>query len=138
MAEEIPDTSYERDENFISLYANNVRFEISAWDLKMIFGQLDQSKSPQVVEQHTAITMPWSTALITAYLLVVNLIIHQTSEGHAIHIPERVIPAKPDLSAPEMTDADKTTAEYIVWVHEQFFGRNALMPTASAPLTPPE
>ena len=46
-------------EDFAELYANNVRFESSLWDLKLIFGQNDQSLGPNVVVQHTAITIPW-------------------------------------------------------------------------------
>ena len=46
---------YQRDEEFAYLYANNVRFESSAFDLKMIFGELDQSgKDGLTVIQHTA------------------------------------------------------------------------------------
>ena len=46
-----------RDEEFASLYANNVQLESSVWDLKIMFGQLDQAKGPNVINQHTAMTM---------------------------------------------------------------------------------
>jgi len=66
-------SQFERDEDFLPVYANNVLFEPSVWDLKMIFGQLDQSEGKAVVEQHTAVTIPWAQAKVLSYYLQVNL-----------------------------------------------------------------
>jgi len=130
----------ERSEDFESLYANNVQFENSVWDLKLIFGQLDQGKS--CVEQHTAIAMSWIHAKIAAYYFLVNLIFHQAYEG-PINVPARVVPPRPDPSAPEVEVAVKPTIEYLAWVHDQFFGPSPYVPpsvaalqNATAPETP--
>ena len=40
------DDTFIRDPDFTSLYANNIRIERSVWDLKLIFGELDQSVLP--------------------------------------------------------------------------------------------
>lgn len=114
-----------RSEEFESLYANNLHFEASVWDLKLIFGQLDQAKS--CIEQHTAITMPWVHAKIAAYYLLVNILVHQAQEGH-IDLPARVLPARPDPSAPEVEASARPAVEYLAWVHDQFFGPNPYVP----------
>jgi hypothetical protein len=45
--------TFRRDPDFATLYANNIRFEASVWDLKLLFGLLDLSKPTNIVEQHT-------------------------------------------------------------------------------------
>ncbi len=39
-----PELKIEKDEDLLEVYANNVFFESSVWDIKMLFGTLDQSK----------------------------------------------------------------------------------------------
>jgi hypothetical protein len=94
---------FERDENFVTLYANNITFEAAIWDLKMIFGQLDQ-RDKIVVEQHTAITIPWLQAKLLIYLLQVNVSVFEAEHGK-IQVPERfiqepqVLPGSPSAEA---------------------------------------
>jgi hypothetical protein len=130
---------FERDEDFTSLYANNVQFEGSAWDLKVIFGQLDQSRDPLVVEQHTAITMAWGQAKITAYYMAVNVILTQSQNGN-IQIPALAIPARPDPTESSLDEASKRTVMYLAWIHDQFFGSSPYVPpgveTAAMPSAP--
>ena len=78
MAEE-DKSGFRRGEDFESLYANNVQFESSIWDVKLIFGQFEQAKSE--IEQHTAITLPWSQAKLAAYYFMVNLVLHQEEQS---------------------------------------------------------
>ena len=113
-----------RVEDFASLYSNNVYFESSEWDLKMIFGQLNQVES--VIEQHSAITMPWSEAKITAYYLLVNVIFREAKIP--IQLSPGVVPARPDPSDREVTPDKKALVEYMAWVHNQFFGPNPFVP----------
>ena len=87
-----PTVLVERSEEFASLYANNVQIEISVWDLKMIFGQLDQSiPAPGRVEQHTAMAIPWIQAKLLAYYLQANIILHESDSGK-ISVPLNVQP----------------------------------------------
>jgi hypothetical protein len=123
-----------RDEDFTSLYANNVQFEISVWDLKMIFGQLDQSAG-MVVEQHTAMTLPWPQAKLAAYFMVVNMIIHQSQMEAPIQLHASAIPKRPDPSDPGVDEANQKLVEYLGWIHDQFFGPNPFLPPG---LEPPE
>jgi hypothetical protein len=88
------ETQYKHDEDFASLYANNVRFESSVWDLKLIFGQLDQSTGGEEVEQHTAMTLPWTTAKLMVHFLQLNIAIYELENGK-IRINPRVFPPEP-------------------------------------------
>ena len=85
-----PGIKFEREEDFTTLYANNTQFEASAWDLKIIFGQLDQSKADALIQQHTAMTLSWTHAKLMAYFLLVNVIAQQARTGF-ISVPPAVI-----------------------------------------------
>lgn len=71
--------------------------EQSAWDLKLVFGQLDQTGGTAVVNQHTAITLPWSQAKIFSYLLEAHLLAFEMANGK-IMVPSNTIP--PELPPP--------------------------------------
>ena len=69
-AQPVEALQYERTPNFISTYANNAYFESSAWDLKIIFGQLDQPIGDSaIIKQHIAVTVPWAQAKLALYYL---------------------------------------------------------------------
>ena len=86
-----PAISFQRTEDFISLYANNFQFEQSAFDLKLIFGQLDQSKGKAHVDQHSSVTIPWVQAKLLMYYLQVNLAGFEMQYGK-IKIPNDLLP----------------------------------------------
>ncbi|MGA2148679.1 MAG: hypothetical protein ABSH49_27360 [Bryobacteraceae bacterium] len=131
--------AFTRDEDFVSLYANNVQYEPSVWDLKMVFGELDQSKGPSAVEQHTAITLSWPEAKIAAYFMLLHIVGHQARNGF-IQLHNSVIPPRPDPEGPTVEVNDKDLVRYFAWVHEQFFsGHPYLPPTLTGdPAKPPE
>lgn len=87
-------------EDFAALYANSVVAESSVWDLKVIFGILDQSSQPNKVVQHTSINLPWTQIKLLSYLIRANLVIHESQNGK-IPIPVSVVP--PDPSKLELT-----------------------------------
>lgn len=92
---------YERTDNFTSAYANNAYFESSAWDLKIVFGQLDQptGKAP-LIRQNIAITIPWAQAKLALYYLRLNVEVNELQNGK-ISIREDLLPAEPKLPTPE-------------------------------------
>lgn len=93
--------SLQPTEDFSSGYANSVFLEPSTWDLKMIFGQLDQSVEPNVVEQHTAITIPWAQAKILSHFLRVQLAAYEAVHGKvALH--RGILPPEPTVPTKEM------------------------------------
>jgi hypothetical protein len=124
-----PGIKFEREEGFTTLYANNTQFEASAWDLKIIFGQLDQSKGVDaVIQQHTAMTLSWTHAKLMAYFLLANVIAQQARTGF-ISVPPAVIPPRPDRSDPTLDNEEARRAvDYLAWVHDQFFGPNPFVP----------
>jgi hypothetical protein len=113
--------AFERDEDFASLYANHVWYEISAWDLNLIWGQLDQTKGPNVVKQHTAIAISWLQAKLLAYFVNVNIAIYESRNGK-IKIPPYLLPPQiPPLSPEEESDpAKKQLNERLRALHESF------------------
>ncbi len=118
---------FRRDDDFASLYANNIQFETSAWDFKIIFGQLDQRDNKSSVDQHTSITIPWPTAKLMAYFLAVNVLLHQRENG-AINMPNSVIPARPGISNEALAPLGKDIVGYLAWIHDQFFSADPYIP----------
>src|SRR5882724_6093981 len=83
---------FKRVEDFISRYANNVNLEVSVWDLKLLFGELQQPLGESgFVEHHTAITIPWLQVKILSLYLQLNLLLHEAINGK-INVPLNVMP----------------------------------------------
>jgi Protein of unknown function (DUF3467) len=92
---------YRRDpQDFVVEYSNNAVLESTNWDLKIIFGQTDQSLGENVIVQRTAITLPWPYAKILAYLLQANLAAREAEDGHIV-IPKNIIGPPPAEIPPE-------------------------------------
>jgi len=79
------------DEIYREVYANNVYFEQSAWDLKLIFGQLDQREGKITVKQHTAVTLPWTQAKLLSFWLRGQIESYEMTNGK-VRVPANVIP----------------------------------------------
>lgn len=110
--------------HFYEDYSNNVYLESSVWDMKLIFGRLDQRTNPPKVEQHGSVNIPWSQTKIFAYLLCAHIAGYEMQNG-PINIPEPVMP--PPLPEPteEMKKADPNAQalfERLMWIRQQFFG----------------
>lgn len=97
--------------DFDDVYANNSSFEISVWDLKIIFGQLDQSSGSAEVDWHTAVTMPWAAAKIACYYLRANIAIQEARIG-PIRIPQEVLPPPPNSPSGDTKDNPTAIAVY--------------------------
>jgi hypothetical protein len=93
MAEEKPAPSMNRQriDGFSELYANNLLFEASVWDLKLIFGVLDQTTTPNTIREHASINIPWAQVKLMTHFLKVNLLIHERDHGK-VNIPTALIP----------------------------------------------
>jgi hypothetical protein len=89
-------TVHKRGENFIERYANNTFFEGSAWDLKLIFGSLDQSLGPNHVTQHTAISLSWAQIKLLIFFLRFHLIAHEARMGR-VQVPPGIITPLPAI-----------------------------------------
>jgi hypothetical protein len=96
-----PKVTFKHAEGFQSRYANSVRFESSVYDLKLIFGETDQSTGNEIIHQHTAITIPWSLVKTTEYFLELNLKIHEMINGTVL-VPPSQMPTEAQPVPPEM------------------------------------
>jgi hypothetical protein len=105
------------------IYANNVSFEPSLWDLKLIFGQLDQHGETPSVDWHTAATIPWLCAKIVSYYLQMNIAGYEAGNGK-IRIPAEAIP--PPIDPPSGDSEDEAAAikfyEFAKKLHKDTFG----------------
>lgn len=104
----VPPIEYEQypdDRIYSEVYANNVYFEASAWDLKMVFGQLDQRQGKNVIRQHTSVTLPWTQIKLLSYWLRGYVEFHETTHGKIV-VPSNAVP--PDVPPPseELRAAD--------------------------------
>jgi len=98
----VPQATFELADEVYEAYANNVYYESSAWDLKLIFGQLDQRDGKIKIIQHSAITLPWSLVKIMTYWLRGQVEAHEAMNGK-IRIPLAVIPQ----ALPPLTEENK-------------------------------
>jgi hypothetical protein len=90
---------FKRDEDFAALYANSVVSEHSVWDLKVIFGILDQSVTPMQVVQHTSINLPWVQVKLLSYYLNIAIAIQESFNGKIV-VPAVVMPPDPRIATP--------------------------------------
>jgi probable addiction module antidote protein len=97
---------YKKTEEFSEYYANNALLESSLWDLKLIFGQLDQQTPGNVVVQYCSTTMPWAQAKVLHYFLGVHLAAHEVHNGR-VQIPSGIIPPIPDKTMPDFESDPK-------------------------------
>lgn len=127
MENEKKPVEFRRDpEDFATRYANNAHFEATIWDLKLTFGQTDATLGPNVIVQHTAVTVPWSYAKIFLYLLQANIAAQEAENGH-IEVPANILVAPPKTPSQEMLDGAKHPKEgvaAVLKVWEEFVAAN--------------
>ena len=87
----LPLAGFELADEVYEAYANHVYYEASSWDLKLVFGQMDQHEGPAKIIQHSAITVPWPLVKIMIYWLKGHVEAHELANGK-IHVPPPVIP----------------------------------------------
>jgi hypothetical protein len=88
------------EEEFTSDYANNTYLVPTAWDLKLVFGEL--AISSRAIDWHTSITLPWAQAKLMAYYLDLNIAAYEKHNG-TIKVPPSMLPPAP----PPIQEADK-------------------------------
>jgi hypothetical protein len=102
----MPQGRFIRTGDFENVYANNVGFEPSAWDLKVVFGQLDQSQGVVNVEQHTAVTLAWPEVKVLAFMLAASVLGYEVEHGK-IKVPPGGLPTMPPLPTGEAANNPK-------------------------------
>jgi hypothetical protein len=97
-----------RTDEFSYHYANSIVYESTAWDLKIIFGQFEQTSfNPPtgVVKQRLAVTVPWPQAKLALFWLRVQVEAAELAVNAKIPIRPDLLPAElPALTAEEEKD----------------------------------
>ena len=116
MAEQMPQQTpieIRRLGDLSSLYANNVQCELSIWDLKLIFGELQQEQGKEVINQRLAVTIPWLQAKILSLFLQLHVAFYEAWQGK-INIPPQFRPQSPPPDQEVSTDpAARAIAEAV-------------------------
>jgi hypothetical protein len=78
-----PSDEYRKLPDFVKYYSNNVRFETSAWDILMTFGELagNRPEGGSLVDQKVAVRMSWAQAKVMAIFLAINVSTHEETLG---------------------------------------------------------
>ena len=112
-----------RTADFVSRYANNMRFESYGSDLKVLFGQSDQASGKEVIEQHTAITLSWPQVKLAIYYLQAQLTVYEGQTGRPVIIHPISIPQPFPDEVPEERQGDQhaqETLEHLRDLRRQF------------------
>jgi hypothetical protein len=113
-----------RDEDFENIYANVVRYESNAFDLKVVLGEIDLSGAVETHRMHTGLTIPWSAAKIAIYYLTVNIMFHEALNGK-VKLPPSQIPPMLELPPEAANDpVQKKIYEGISAFRDQFIKDN--------------
>ena len=87
---------FKRSEDFNAYYSNNVQFDFSAYDLKLIFGEQEQfGENRSFVEQHSSVTVTWLQAKLLQFFLQNYIAIYEANYGK-INIPTELLPKEID------------------------------------------
>jgi hypothetical protein len=97
--------TFQRAADCHNSYANNVRYEQTAHDVTIVFGQSDLSTGTEIIKQNVAVTVPWSVAKLALYYLSVNLRFFELYNGNIPIPPNQVPPPFPEPTE-EQLDTD--------------------------------
>jgi len=101
-------SEFHRDADFVSRYANNFQIEGTAFDAKLVFGLLDQSKASKEpgrvdCDQHTAISLSWPEVKLLIFYLQLHLAGHEKENGK-VKISANALPPEPPATPPAAYD----------------------------------
>jgi hypothetical protein len=100
-------------------YANNTYVETSVWDVRLMFGELDRFESGKgTLDWRAAVTMPWAQAKLLCFFLMMNIAIHEQSNGF-VRVPDGMIPRVPP---PQEDPHDRQINALAVSLYRQLFG----------------
>jgi hypothetical protein len=117
-----PLLEFKRSPDFHAEYANNAQFELSAFDFKIVFGQLEQHEGKSVINQHTAITISPIEAKILSYFLGLNILFHEATHGKIRLAPNLLPPPPPTEVPPEFQGDERAKGVWESWakLHAEF------------------
>jgi hypothetical protein len=96
-----------RDPNFVSLYANNVVVESTAFDMKLVFGVIDlRNPLDPAVDQQAGVNLSWPEVKLLLYWMKVHLAAHEGENGK-VKLPASVLPGEIPPNPPPPFDNAK-------------------------------
>jgi hypothetical protein len=113
-------TAYFADDYF-EVYANQVLYEASAWDLKIIFGALDQSTGTAKMKKTLAVNIPWAQIKLALFSLRLQLAVEEMEDGKIQIRPSLLPPEAPALTKEQEADPKaKAVHEAYTRIREEF------------------
>jgi hypothetical protein len=97
-----------RTPDFVSIYANAVQVETTAWDMTIMLGQFDKGLGPNAILQRAAVTLAWAEAKAVCNILLTNLAFYEHFNG-PIKMPKGMTPDPIDTTQrdPKWADLDE-------------------------------
>jgi hypothetical protein len=102
-----------RSDDFITLYANNVVTDSTAWDMRLMFSQFDEVDGVGISRQKAAVSIPFALAKLLTYWMRAQIIAHEIETGRKINIRPNLRPGPPpdEESDPELAQYFKALRE---------------------------
>jgi hypothetical protein len=123
---EQPKLDLRREDDFTVRYADHIAIMQTGYAVKVTFGRLDPAEGPNVVFQHTAMTLPWPAVKTLIYLLQANLLAYEETSGHVPYPKGGIDPPRASLPE-EMTKAFPKAREIhqkVLKLWEEFLAAN--------------
>jgi Protein of unknown function (DUF3467) len=101
-----PNVEVKRDEEeFFSTYANSVIVESNVFDMKLIFGLLDQ-RDPlhAIINQFLSVNISWVEVKLLLYWMQVHLASHELENGK-VRVPPKAFPTEIPAEPPPPFDS---------------------------------
>jgi hypothetical protein len=81
-----------KSEQFMSVYANDTQLQLTAWDVRLIFGVIDEVATPEknvtTVRQLGEVRMSLPHAKRVAQILTAHILHYEEVTKSEIHVPE--------------------------------------------------
>jgi hypothetical protein len=117
-----PDESLvKKAEDFMDFYANNALLQSTLWDLRILFGQVDQTLKDSPSIYNLSVRIPWPQVKLMLYFLTLHLSGYETKNGR-IKLPPGMVPEFPTCPPQGGEPDDEWRALRRVW--EQFVAEN--------------
>jgi hypothetical protein len=85
-----------RTNDFLSVYANNVVVDATAWDLTLTFGQFDKRPDgAKVNNQRLSVNMPFALAKLMLFWVELQILSHEVQTGQRVALRPSVLPDAP-------------------------------------------
>ena len=92
-----PKLDLRREDDFTGKYADHIAVLVNGYAAKIIFGRIDPAEGPNVIFQHTGMTLPWPAVKTLIYLLQAALLAYEEANGHVPYPRGGIIAPSPSV-----------------------------------------